>query len=124
MEEKIMSLVNAMKELTNKEEGMNAAETSQCLDSYEELVTILMSERASYKETLEAQAAGKNEEIKALKEEIEQYKRWWREERYSLLGATKSRLKLAAEVRDIAHLLIGAAKRELGEDFDKASHAI
>lgn len=119
-----MSLVNITKELTNKVEGMNAAETSQYLDSYEELVTILMSERASYKETLEAQAAEKNEEIKALKEELEQYKRWWREERDSLLGATKSRLKLAAEVRDIAHLLIGAAKRELGEDFDKASHAI
>lgn len=49
MEEKIMSLVNITKELTNKEEGMNAAETSQCLDSYEELVTILMSERANYK---------------------------------------------------------------------------
>lgn len=44
-----MSLVNITKELTNKEEGMNAAETSRCLDSYEELVTILMSERANYK---------------------------------------------------------------------------
>lgn len=122
-----MSLVNTTKELANKEEGMTAAETSLCLDSYEELVTTLMSERASYKETLEAQAAEKNEEIKELKElkeELEQYKRWWREERDSLLGATKSRLKLAAEVRDFAYLLIGAAKRELGEDFDKASHAI
>lgn len=49
MEARIMSLVNITKELTNKEEGMNAAETSQCLDSYEELVTILMSERANYK---------------------------------------------------------------------------
>lgn len=124
MEEKIMSLVNITKELTNKEEGMNAAETSQCLDSYEELVTILMSERASYKEALEAHAAEKNEEIKALKEELEQYKRWWQEDRQGLLDATRSRLKLAAEVRDIAYLFIGAAKRELGDNFDKATHAI
>lgn len=119
-----MSLVNTTKELANKEEGMTAAETSLCLDLYEDLVTTLMSERASYKETLEAQAAEKNEEIKALKEELEQYKRWWREERDSLLGATKSRLKLAAEARDFAYQIIDAAKRELGEDFDKASHAI
>lgn len=105
MEQKIQMLTEKVEDLTSKNEGMSAQEVRELLDTYEELVGILLDERE------------KNaEEVKKLTESKDTWYSLYSEECGRNNALLKKHQMFAVKVRDICKVITADCIVELGEE--------